>query len=184
MKIPGLGKIVYTPEQIQGRIAEVGQEISRDFQGQDLVVVSVLKGSLYFLADLTRQLDIPLQIDFLSIGVSSEASSKAGAVHFTKDLDISLNGRHVLLVEDVIGTGLTLGYICQHLESAKPASLKICTLLDNPAERLLTINIDYRCFVMPDLFLVGYGLDYKEKYRNLPFIAEFNPERAIARDLK
>ncbi len=178
MNIPGMGRIVYTQEQIQQSIAEIGYIISQDYQGKELVVVSVLKGSLYFLADLTRQLNIPLKIDFLSIGVSPEASSKPGAVRFTKDLDLSLTGRHVLLVEDVIGTGLTLGYICQHLESAKPASLKICTLLDNPAERLLTITIDYRCFVMPDVFLVGYGLDYKEQYRNLPYIAEFHRERA------
>lgn len=173
MKKSGIGKIIYTQEQIQQRIAEVGSQITQDYQGKDLVVVSVLKGSLYFVADLTRELNIPLKIDFLSIGVSPEASSKPGAVHFTKDLDINLTGRHVLLVEDVIGTGLTLGYICQHLESSQPASLKICTLLDNPAERLITINIHYRCFVMPDVFLVGYGLDYKEKYRNLPYIAEF-----------
>lgn len=178
MNIPGIGRVVYTQEQIQQRIAQIGYIISQDYQGKELVVVSVLKGSLYFLADLTRQLTIPLKIDFLSIGVSPEASSKPGAVRFTKDLDLILTGRHVLLVEDVIGTGLTLGYICQHLESAKPASLKICTLLDNPAERLLTITIDYRCFVMPDVFLVGYGLDYKEEYRNLPYIAEFHRERA------
>jgi hypoxanthine phosphoribosyltransferase len=177
MKIPGLGKIIYTQEQIQQRIAQVGKEISQDYQGQELVVVSVLKGSLYFVADLTRQLNLPLKIDFLSIGVSSEASSQPGAVHFTKDLDLSLTGQHVLMVEDVIGTGLTLGYICQHLEAARPASLKICTLLDNPAERLITIDIHYRCFVMPNVFLVGYGLDYKEKYRNLPYIAEFKAEK-------
>ncbi len=177
MKSAGIGRIVYTPEQIQQRIAEIGREISQDYQGKDLVVVSVLKGSLYFVADLTRQLTIPLKMDFLSIGVSPDASSKPGAVRFTKDLDISLAERHILLVEDVIGTGLTLGYICQHLESAQPASLKICTLLDNPAERLLTINIHYRCFTMPDVFLVGYGLDYNEEYRNLPYIAEFHRER-------
>jgi hypoxanthine phosphoribosyltransferase len=133
---------------------------------------SKLQGSFYFVADLSRHLTIPLIIDFLSIGISHD-DNKAG-VRFTKDLDIDLAGRHVLLVEDVIGTGFTLGYICQHLESANPASLKICTLFDNSAERLLTINIDYRCFMMPDVFVVGYGLDYRQKYRNLPYIAEFH----------
>lgn len=170
-----LGKIIYQPEQIRERIAQVGEEITRDYQGKDLVIVSVLKGSLYFVADLTRQIKLPLKIDFLAVGVSPEADRKPGMVHFTKDLDIDLADQHVLLVEDVIGTGLTLGYICQHLERSKPASLKICTLLDNPAERLLTLQIDYRCFTMPDVFLVGYGLDYEEKYRNLPYIAEFKP---------
>lgn len=177
MKSTRLGKVVYTPEQIQKRIAEVGRQISQDYQGKDLVVVSVLKGSLYFVADLTRQLTIPLKMDFLAIGVSPDANRKPGAVHFTKDLDISLADRHVLLVEDVIGTGLTLGYICQHLEAHGPASLKICTLLDNPAERLLSLDIHYRCFTMPDVFLVGYGLDYNEEYRNLPYIAEFHRDR-------
>lgn len=173
MDSSGIGNIIFTQEQIQKRIAEVGSEITRDYRDKDLVVVSVLKGSLYFVADLTRCIDLPLEVDFLSIGLSSDPIQKAGAVHFTKDLDIVIKGRDVLLAEDVIGTGLTLGYICQHLEAYQPASLKICTLLDNPAERLLTIKIDYRCFEMPDTFLIGYGLDYREKYRNLPYIAEF-----------
>lgn len=173
MNTSGIGKIIFTEEQIQRRVAEVGRQIAWDYQGSELVVVSVLKGSLYFMADLTRSIDLPLEVDFLSIGVSTESNHKAGAVRFTKDLDVKIEGRDVLLAEDVIGTGLTLGYICQHLEASKPASLKICTLLDNPAGRLLPINIDYRCFEMPDTFLIGYGLDYREKYRNLPYIAEF-----------
>jgi len=139
-----------------------------------LVIVSVLKGAIYFVADLTRHLTIPLNIDFLSVGVSPEVTNRTGVVRFTKDLNLTITDRHVLLVEDVIGTGLTLGYVCQHLADSKPASLKICTLLDNPAERLLTLTIDYRCFIMPDLFVVGYGLDYKEEYRNLPYIAEYH----------
>ncbi|MGI6435257.1 MAG: hypoxanthine phosphoribosyltransferase [Syntrophomonadaceae bacterium] len=179
MSLPDIGKIVFTREQIQQRIAEVGQKISQDYQNKTLVVVSVLKGSLYFVADLTRHLTIPLNIDFLAIGVSPEANNKPGAVRFTKDLDVNITGREVLLVEDVIGTGLTLGYIIKHLEAYKPTSLKICTLLDNPAERLLPITIDYRCFVMPDVFLVGYGLDYNEEYRNLPYIAEFRGNKQM-----
>lgn len=173
MNMSNIGKTIYSQEQIQQRIEEIAQEINRDYQDQDLLVISVLKGSIYFVADLTRHLTVPLSIDFLAIGVSPDIIKKTGLLQFTKDLDIDLNGRHVLLVEDVIGTGLTLGLVCQHLEAAKPASLKICTLLDNPAERLLTIKIDYRCFTMPNLFLVGYGLDYEEKYRNLPYIAEY-----------
>lgn len=173
MTLPRIGKIIYTEEQIQKAVAKVAGEINRDYAGKELVIIGILKGSLYFVADLTRHLTMPLNIDFLSIGLSPEATDKNAAIRFKKDLDLLITGRHVLLVEDIIGTGLTLGYICQHLAEAKPASLKICTLLDNPAERLLTLNIDYRCFVMPDIFVVGYGLDYQERYRNLPYIAEY-----------
>lgn len=172
MSMPGIGKVVFTAEQIKQKIAELGHKISQDYENKDLVIISVLKGSLYFVADLTRYLTVPLNIDFLAIGVLPEADNKPGAVRFTKDLDVNISGRDVLLVEDVIGTGLTLAYICRHLESYNPASLKICTLLDNPAERILPITIDYRCFTMPDVFLIGYGLDYNEEYRNLPYIAE------------
>lgn len=112
------------------------------------------------------------QIDFLSIGVHPGVTSKTGIVRITKDLDLSITGRHVLMVEDVIGTGLTLGYILQHLQSSKPASLKICTLLDKPSDRLLNIPVDYYGFIQPDAFVIGYGLDYEEQYRNLPYIAE------------
>ncbi len=177
MKASGIGKIVFSQEQIQQRVTEIAGEINRDYAGQEIIVLGILKGSIYFLADLTRQLTVPLNIDFLAIGMYHEAPNKTGIVRFTKDLDLSITGRHVLLVEDIIGTGLTLGYICQHLGANQPASLKICTLLDNPAERLLTINIDYRCFITPDHFVVGYGLDYKQKYRNLPYIAQFIPEK-------
>ncbi len=173
MTLSAIGKTIFSQEQIERKVAEIGREIDQDYRGKELIAISVLKGSLYFLADLTRHLTMPLSIDFLSIRAFSDDNHKTGVVRFTKDLDLSITGRHVLLVEDVIGTGLTLGYVCQHLEAAKPASLKICTLLDNPAERLLTINIAYRCFVMPNIFVVGYGLDYQERYRNLPYIAEY-----------
>jgi hypoxanthine phosphoribosyltransferase len=123
---------------------------------------------------LTRQLTIPLSIDFLSIGIYPGVTSETGIVRITKDLDISVTGRHILMIEDVIGTGLTLGYICQHLESSKPASLKICTLLDNPSDRLISIPVDYYGFIQPEAFVVGYGMDYEEKYRNLPYIAELS----------
>jgi len=175
MKETEIGKILFSEESIRQRVAEMGRQISSDYRDRDTVIVSVLKGSLYFVADLTRQLTIPLSIDFLSIGLYPGVTSETGIVRITKDLDISVTGRHVLMVEDVIGTGLTLGYICQHLESSRPASLKICTLLDNPSERLLNIPVDYRGFIQPDTFVVGYGLDYEEKYRNLPYIAELSP---------
>lgn len=170
----GLGKVVFTEEQIQTRVKEVADDINQDYQDQDLVIVGMLKGCIYFLSDLTRRLTMPVSIDFLSIGVSPSETAKNGAIQFKKGLDLDLKGRHVLLVEDVIGTGLTLGYVCQHLEEAEPASLKICTLLDNPAHRLLSLQVDYCCFEAPELFLVGYGLDYKDRYRNLPYIAVFH----------
>lgn len=173
MSSPGIGKIVYTEDQIRQRIAEIASSINQDYQDHELVIICILKGSFYFVADLTRHLTMPMIIDFLSIGVSHDENGKT-VVRFNKDLDVNITGRHVLVVEDIVGTGFTLGYICQRLEESKPASLKICTFLDNPTNRLLTINIDYRCFIMPDLFVVGYGLDYKQHYRNLPYIAEFS----------
>lgn len=173
MSSPGIGKIIYTEDQIQQRVAEIGALINQDYRDQELVVVCILKGSFYFVADLTRYLTLPMIIDFLSIGVSQDENNKT-IVQFTKDLEVNITGRHVLLVEDIIDTGFTLGYICQRLEESKPASLKICTLLDNPADRLLTIDIDYKCFTMPNLFVVGYGLDYRQHYRNLPYIAEYH----------
>lgn len=178
MQKPGLGKIIYTQDQIQQRVTEIARQINDDYNGKDLVIICVLKGSLYFVADLTRQLTLPISIDFLALGLCPpETPDQPGVIRFTKGLDLNITGRHVLLVEDIIGTGLTLGFIRQHLESLKPDSLKICTLLDNPAERLLTLHIDYRCFVMPDTFVVGYGLDYNEHYRNLPYIAEYRQEK-------
>lgn len=167
-----LGKILFTEEQIRLRVAEMGRQISEDYKDKDPLIVSILKGSLYFVADLTRQMTIPLSLDFLSIGVHPGITNETGVVRITKDLDISITGRHILMVEDVIGTGLTLGYICQYLQAGKPANLKICTLLDNPSERLINIKVDYCGFIQPNAFVIGYGLDYEEKYRNLPYIAE------------
>lgn len=175
---PCLGKIIYTQDQIQQRVTEIATQINDDYAGKDLVIICVLKGSLYFVADLTRHLTLPISIDFLALGLCPpETPEQPKVIRFTKGLDLNIAGRHVLLVEDIIGTGLTLGFIRQHLESFKPGSIKICTLLDKPAERLLTLNIDYRCFVMPDTFVVGYGLDYNENYRNLPYIAEYRQEK-------
>ena len=173
MNKSGIGKIVYTEQQIQEKIAELAQQINRDYNGEKLIIIAVLKGALYFVADLTRHLTMPLNIDFISIGSTREELNMTGVIRFTKNVSLNLTGQHVLLVEDVIGTGFTLGFIYQHLETFGPASLKICTLLDNPSERILTIPIDYICFTMPDLFLVGYGLDYNEEYRNLRYIAEY-----------
>lgn len=172
MSAKGLGKIIFREEEIQERVAQVAAEINAWYGQEELVVISILKGSIYFLTDLTRHLTMPLEMDFLSIGVRRNETRQRN-ITFIKDLDIRIEDRHVLLVEDVIGTGLTLGYVLQHIESFRPRSLKICSLLDNPAKRLLNIDIHFTCFTMPDLFVVGYGLDYQEKYRNLTSIVEY-----------
>ncbi len=168
-----LGKIIYTEADIQQKIVHIAELINRDYAGKKLIIIGVLKGSLYFIADLTRHLTVPINIDFISIGTSPEELNITGGVRFTKNVNLNLTNEHVLLVEDIIGTGLTLGFICQHLETFKPASLKICTLLNNPTGRILTLPIDYSCFTIPDVFVVGYGLDYNEEYRNLRYIAEY-----------
>jgi len=162
-------------EEIRQRVKETADEINSHYGSEELVVISILKGSIYFLTDLTRQLAMPLEMDFLSIGVRKD-ETRQRTITFIKDLDISITGRNVLLIEDVIGTGLTLGYVLQHIESYKPKTLRICSLLDNPAKRLLNFDVHHTCFVMPDLFVVGYGLDYKEKYRNLKDIVEYRKD--------
>lgn len=165
-------RVLINEERLQSRVAELGAQISGDYAERHPVIVSVLRGGFYFVADLTRQLSIPAHIDFLAIGIYPGATAKTGVVRITKDLEIDISGRHVLMVEDIIRTGLTLGYLYQHLESHKPASLSVCTLLDNPAERLVNIPIRYRGFTISDQFVIGYGMDYKEDYRHLPYIAE------------
>lgn len=167
-----IGQILISEADLKARIIELGKQINEDYRDKYPVIVSVLKGAFYFVADLTRQMTIPVNIDFLAIGLYPGITTQTGIVRITKDLDITITGRHVLMVEDVIGTGLTLGYIYQHMESRKPASINICTLLDNPAGRLVNIPIGYLGFTIPDIPVVGYGLDYNEDYRHLPYIAE------------
>ncbi len=163
-----LGKILYTEDEIAKRIKEMSSIILEAYPpDEDLVILAILKGSVFFLTDFTRALKRPVLIDFLSIGVKR-------VITYIKDLSIPIKGKHVLLLEDVIGTGLTLGTILQHIESFSPKSLKVLTLLDNPKKRLLNVTVHYSLFTMPDTFVVGYGLDYQEKYRNLPDIYEVN----------
>src|SRR5512134_1482118 len=166
-----IGEILLTEDQIQARIAELGLQISNDMAGRQLTLVSVLKGSLPFMADLMRAIALPLRIDLMEVssygGVNTESS---GLVRIIKDLSASIDGADVLLVEDIIDTGLTLNYLLRYLRGKNPRSLRICALLDKPARRLVEIEIDYRGFEIPDQFVVGYGLDYGEPYRNLPYI--------------
>ena len=166
-----IGRVVYSREQIARRVRELGGAISRDYDGLHPVLVSVLKGAIYFVADLSRAITIPIQLDFLAISRYGQASDETGVVRITRDLDIDITGRHVLMVEDVIDTGLTLSYLLRILQGRMPASLYVCTLLDNRARRLVELPIRYRGFSVADEFLVGYGLDYQEEYRHLPYLA-------------
>jgi hypoxanthine phosphoribosyltransferase len=167
-------KIILTREKIEEKIAELGKTISRDYAGKELIMVGVLRGSIYFIVDLTRKMHIPFSMDFISISHYSDQSDAAGVVRITKDLDLSITGKHVLIVEDIVDTGLSLGYLLRNLKTRKPADIRVCTLLNVEARRIVEVPVDYKGFDLPNIFVVGYGLDYNEKYRNLEFIAEFN----------
>jgi hypoxanthine phosphoribosyltransferase len=185
-------EILFSQEQITRRVGELGAAITRDYAGRAPLFVSVLKGAVFFLTDLTRALRLPVEIDFMAITSYGRARAQSGVVRLIKDLDVEITGRDVVLVEDIIDTGLTAGYLLRLLQARSPASLRICTLLDRPYRRILeTLDIAYRGFEVPDRFLVGYGLDYRERYRHLPFIgmlknevlaAEAQPDAALAAD--
>lgn len=167
-------KILLTQEEIEEKIAELGKIISRDYAGKELIIVGVLRGSVYFLVDLSRRMHIPFTVDFISISHYNEQSDSAGVVRITKDLDLSITGKHILIVEDIVDTGLSLGYLLRNLKTRNPADLKVCTLLNVEARRIVEVPVDYKGFDLPNIFVVGYGLDYNEKYRNLQFIAEYS----------
>jgi hypoxanthine phosphoribosyltransferase len=172
-----IGEILLTESQIQGRVKELGGQVSSDYAGRSLTLVSVLKGSLPFMADLMRSIDRPLRIDLMEVSSYGGATTESsGLVRILKDLSSSIEGEDVLIVEDIIDTGLTLNYLVRYLRGKKPASLRICTLLDKPARRLVEIDVDYIGFTIPDQFVVGYGLDYGELYRNLRFVGVLKPE--------
>jgi hypoxanthine phosphoribosyltransferase len=172
-----VSEILLSEEQIQAKVLELGGRISDDYAGRELTLVSVLKGSLPFMADLMRAITIPVQIDLMEVSsYGGTATESSGLVRILKDLSSSIDGRDVLIVEDIIDTGLTLNYLVRYLRGKNPASLKICTLLDKPARRFVEIAIDYRGFEIPDQFVIGYGLDYGEAYRNLRFVGVLRPE--------
>lgn len=168
--------ILVTEEQIATRVKELGEMISKDYKGKDLVVICVLRGSFIFMADLVREIKIPLSTDFISVSSYGAGTSSSGVVRFLKDLDENITDRHVLIVEDIIDTGITLKYLIENLETRKPESIKICTLLSKPERRKVDIDVTYNGFTIPDQFVVGYGLDYSEKYRNLPFVGVLDPK--------
>jgi hypoxanthine phosphoribosyltransferase len=171
---PGIERILFTEEQVSQRIREVAAEIASKYQGRDLKLVGVLKGSVFFLTELARAIDLPLKIDFLAI--SSFGGSGPGMVRIAKDLDHPIQDEDVLLVEDIVDTGFTTRYLLQTLAGREPRSLGICTLLDRTVRRIVQVPVDFRCFEIPDRFVIGCGLDYKQRYRNLGYVAVMNPE--------
>jgi hypoxanthine phosphoribosyltransferase len=171
----GVYEILYSAEELNQRVRELGSQISRDYEGCDPLLVGVLKGVFPFMADLLRMITIPVAVDYMAISRYSAASAGQGAVRITKDLDAAIADRHVLFIEDVIDTGLTLSYLIGNLKVRGPASLKVCTLFDKSRRRLIDIPLQYKGFDLPAKFVVGYGLDYREKYRNLPFVGLLSP---------
>ena len=163
-------------ERLSRRVAELGEEISADYAGHDLLLVGVLKGAVFFMSDLMRHLTIPCEIDFMAISSYAGATESSGVVRILKDLDMNIEGRDVLVVEDIIDSGLTLSYLMRNLESREPASLEICALLTKPERREIDVPVRYVGFEIPNRFVVGYGLDFDEKYRNLPYVGVLDPE--------
>jgi hypoxanthine phosphoribosyltransferase len=172
----GISEVLYPAEAIQSRVLELGQAISRDYEGCRPLLVGVLKGVFPFMADLVRSITIALEVDFIAISSYSPSTREQGVVRFQKDLDQPIRDRHVLFVEDVIDTGLTLHYVLRQLQSREPASLKVCTMFNKPSRRLINLPIHYQGFELPDRFVVGYGLDYRELYRNLPYVGMLRAE--------
>lgn len=173
---PHVEKILLDEKQIMERIKELGQQITRDYQGESILMVGILKGAMIFLADLVRNIEVPTFFDFMAVSSYGAGTISSGVVRIMKDLDKSIDGKHVIIVEDIVDTGLTLQYLVENMKSRGPASIKVCTLLDKPDRRKVEVPIDYNGFSIPDEFVVGFGLDYNERYRNLPYIAVLKPE--------
>ena len=167
--------ILFDEHTLANTVERLGTQISRDYQGQELLVICILKGASVFMADLIRKIDLPIQIDFMAVSSYGHSTQSSGVVKINKGLDTDIENRHSLIVEDIIDSGLTLKYLSENLQSRRPKSLKICTLLDKPERRKTHLSIDYTGFEIPDVFIVGYGIDYAEHYRNLPYIGVISP---------
>jgi len=166
----GIAEVLISESAIQRRVEELGAQISRDYAGQEIVLVGVLTGAAIFMADLIRRITLPMELDFVATSSYGEATRTSGEVRLVKDLSHPVQGKHVLLVEDIVDTGLTLRYLLETLHARQPADIACCVLLDKPARRLIHVPVDYRGFTIEDKFVVGYGLDYAGRYRNLPYI--------------
>lgn len=168
--IQDVERVLLDEKALAKRIKELGQEISTDFAGEEVLLIGILKGASIFVADLVRQISIPAYLDYMVVSSYGNSAATSGVVRILKDLEEDIEGKNIIIVEDIIDTGLTLAYLKQNLLSRNPKSLKICTLLDKPVRRKKEIDIDYKGFEVPDEFIIGYGIDYAEKYRNLPFV--------------
>jgi hypoxanthine phosphoribosyltransferase len=176
---PGLERVLFTEEQVAGRIRQVAAAITEKYRGRELKLIGVLKGSVFFLTALARAIEIPVKIDFLAISsFGGSSASPPGMVRIAKDLDEPIQDEDVLLVEDIVDTGFTTRYLLQTLAGRSPRSLAICTLLDRTSRRIVQVPVDFRCFEIPDRFVVGFGLDYKQLYRNLGYIGVMNPDKS------
>lgn len=175
--LPGVERILFTEEQIDKRIRELAREISQNYQGKVIKLIGVLKGSIFFLTALARHIEVPVRIDFLGISSFSNKSGAPGVVRIAKDLDESIESEDVLLVEDIVDTGFTLRYLLQTLAGRAPNSLSVCTFLDRNSRRIVQVPVDYRGFEIPDRFVVGFGLDYNQLYRNLSYVAVMKPDK-------
>ncbi len=165
-----IGEILIDEETLAARVAELGADVSADYEGRDLLLIGVLKGAVFFMADLMRHLTVACEVDFMAISSYGDATDSSGIVRILKDLDINIEGRDVLVVEDIIDSGLTLSYLMRNLESREPASLEVCALLTKPSRREIDVPVRYVGFEIPNKFVVGYGLDFAERYRNLPYV--------------
>lgn len=169
-------EILYSEEEIQAKVRELGAAISRDYEGRNPLVICVLKGAFIFMADLAKNISIPIELDFMAVSSYGNSTRSSGEVRIVKDLETSVEGRDVIIVEDIIDSGLTLTYIIDVLERRNAHSVAVVALFDKPGRRTVDLNADYTGFVLPDAFIVGYGLDYAEKYRNLPYVGILKPE--------
>jgi len=171
----GVGQILIEADALRARIAELGEEISSYYEGRDLLLIGVLKGAVFFMADLMRHLTVPCEVDFMAISSYGDSTDSSGVVRILKDLDINIDGRDVLVVEDIIDSGLTLSYLIRNLEAREPASLEVCALMTKPERREIDVPVRYVGFEIPNRFVIGYGLDFAERYRNLPYVGVLHP---------
>ncbi len=169
-------RVLISEEEIQKKVTEIAEQITEDYKGEELLVVAILKGAMIFTADLIRRISLPVRLDFMAVSSYGSSTESSGVVRILHDLDESVEGKHVLLVEDIIDTGLTLKYLIQNLRSRKAASLKVCVLLDKPERRVVDVKPDYCGFSIPDEFVVGYGLDFDENFRHLPYVGVLKKE--------
>ncbi|MDO8209363.1 hypoxanthine phosphoribosyltransferase [Conexibacter sp. CPCC 206217] len=176
MRDASIGEILVQPDDLHHRVRELGREISRDYAGREPLLVCVLKGAVFFLADLMREIDVPCEVDFMAVASYGSATQSSGVVRILKDLDAAIEGRNVIIVEDIVDSGLTLQYLLRNLTARSPASLAVCALLTKPERLQVDLSPRYVGFEIPDRFAIGYGLDYVERYRNLPYVAALKTE--------